>query len=160
MTPDTRPSEKPAPIQFRLRTLLIVVGVLSVVLACGTWYYRTIREPHVRSRQVEATLRSLVNRRPEHVTRGQWGSAVAWTLLLHGNSLVPFEADAGEIRAFQQRLNKKLEGEVDMATIDWIWDEYAELTPHGQQYQRFKEMRDEEMAGVGPNTDVWGMRVP
>jgi hypothetical protein len=94
------------------------------------------------------------------MTRGQWGSAVAWTLNLHGNSLLRFEADRSAITAFEKRLKGKLAGRVDMQTIDWIWNEYANLCPHGASYQRFKPQMLEEINEVGPNDDVWGMNVP
>jgi hypothetical protein len=143
-----------------MRRLLVAIAVLSVFFACYGWFHRRFVQPARHSDAIEQMIQSLALRRPPHVTRGQWASAVAWTNNLHGNSLLPFETDAPTLAAFAERFKKKLDGEVDMTTIDWIWEEYADLTPHGAQYQRFKKIMDEEIAAVGPNDDPWGMRVP
>jgi len=158
---DANPSSSQATrIAFSLKSLLLFTAGVAVVLACGRWYYQAIVEPHRESDAIQSLLHSLAKRRPANVTRGQWGSAVSWTLNLHGNSLLPFEADGPTLRRFRARLEERLAGPVDLSTIDWIWDEYALLTPHGREYQRFKEMRDEEIGTVGPNDDIWSANVP
>lgn len=160
MSSPAKSADEPRQFRFSLRGIFMVMLALAIPLAAYGWFYRQIQAPSIYSNRIEQKIRSLVQRRPADMTRGQWGSAVAWTLNLHGNSLVRFEADYSSIKAFDRRLEEKLRGDVDMSTIHWIWDEYAKLTPHGASYQRFKEMMQEEIDGVGPNTDVWNMKVP
>ncbi|MBC7818316.1 MAG: hypothetical protein IAG10_15630 [Planctomycetaceae bacterium] len=136
---------------------IVILGLL--VAACG-WFDRKFLAPRRHDKAVEQLIGSLAQRRPPDVTRGQWASAVAWTWNLHGNSLLFIEADAPTIAAFEQRLRDRLAGKVDMETIDWIWNEYARLCPHGASFQRFKQRMQEEIETVGPDDDPWGMKVP
>lgn len=146
--------------QFSLRSLLIAVAVVSVVVSCFAWWHRAVTERRELDRQIMVTVRSLAKKRPPNMTRGEWGSAVAWTELLVGNSLLPFEAEADDLRRFQRELEARAEGDVDMSTILWIWDEVGRLTRAGREYQRFRPQMLEEIERVGPNDDPWGMNVP
>ena len=94
------------------------------------------------------------------MTRGQWASAVAWTLNLVGNSQLLFESKLDELSRFQEELDRKTQENVDMATIHWIWDQHAQLTRSGKAYQRFRQQMLEEIECVGPDDDPWGMNVP
>jgi hypothetical protein len=142
-----------------MRPWQIIVAFLFISVVGGGCYIYRATEPNRRSRAVWALIVSLQDRRPPEITRGQWGSAVAWTRNLHANSLLMFEADAPTIAAFERRLRKRLEERVDMRTIDWIWAEYANLCPHGASYQRFKEQMLDEIERVGSDSDSWGMNV-
>jgi len=35
---------------------------------------------------------------------------------------------------FADELEERLKGDVDMATIDWMWEEYVEIAVNGQRY--------------------------
>ena len=37
---------------------------------------------------------------------------------------------------FEEQLDEKLKGDVDLSTIEWIGDRLAETSPHGQQYMK------------------------
>ena len=153
-----RPAKKP--VQFGFRSLLAIVAILAGLFAGYGWLHRTVIAPSRHADEIERLLRSLVACRPADMTRGQWGCAVAWTLNLHSNSMLMFEADVSAIAAFEQRLKDRLAGDVDMQTIDWIWTQYAQLCPHGASYQRLKPQMLEEIQTVGPRDDPWGMNVP
>lgn len=71
-----------------------------------------------------------------------------------------FETDTSTIAAFEERLRKQLEGKVSMQTIQWIWNEYSKACPAGASYQRLKKRMLQEINGVGPDDDIWGMHVP
>jgi hypothetical protein len=148
------------PYQFGLRSLLIVVTIVALVLGGWYWWNRSVAEPRERNDRIRALVDYLALKRPRDMTRSQWGSAVAWTHNLVGNSLLNFEADVDDLRRFQTELERRAGGDVDMATIHWIWDEHARLTPSGARYQRFREVMLDEIARVGPNDDPWGMHVP
>lgn len=153
-------NESPGSKRFGTRSLLVVVALLAIFFTAYGWFHRKFVVTRYHSDAVESLIETLVDKRPPEITRGQWGSAVAWTLNLHGNSLLMFEADGPTIQAFEQRLKQKLAGDVNMETIHWIWDEYANISPHGASYQRFKVQMQDEIDNVGPNDDSWGMRVP
>lgn len=155
--PVSRSAAQPTRLRKWLVAVIVVLGL--IVSACG-WFDRKYLAPRRHDKTVERLIGSLAQRRPPNVTRGQWASAVAWTWNLHGNSLLMFEVDGPTIAAFEQRLKDRLDGNVDMATIDWIWNEYAHLSPHGAKYQRFKARMHEEIETVGPDDDPWGMKVP
>lgn len=158
-SPAIKPSPR-RPLRFGTRTVFTALALLALCFSGYGWFHRKIVAPRRHADAVERKLESLIHRRPRDMTRGQWGSAVAWTLNLHGNSLLMFEAEGPSIKAFEQRLEQRLAGEVDMETIHWIWNEYADLCPHGASYQRFKVQMQEEIDSVGPEDDVWGMNVP
>ena len=102
-------------MQFNLRQVLLLFVALSVLLAASGWYYRTYVEPMHQARAVERRLHALATRRPADMSPRQGESAVAWTSNLHGNSLLPFQADGATIRRFEERLAEKL-----MAKCIWI----------------------------------------
>lgn len=81
----------------------------------------------------------------------EWESAVAWTINLHGNSLLFVQADASTIRTFREALESRTKESVDMETINWIWDSYADLCHGGKRYQRFRKQMNDEIASGGGN---------
>jgi hypothetical protein len=142
--------------QFGMRSLFAVIGILAVLLAGYGWFHRRYVEPRHHAAAIERRLQSLVDSRPHDMSPRQWESAVAWTLNLHANSLISFQADGPAIANFDQRLAKKLAEPVDMHTIHWIWDEYDEICRGGANYQRFRAVMLEEIESGGGN---WGMSV-
>jgi len=45
-----------------------------------------------------------------------------------------------------------------VATVDWIWDEYARITTGGRLYgERYRPTQSAELQHVQPG--VWGIRV-
>lgn len=144
-------------LRFGTRSLFVLITVIAIPLAGYAWLDRRFGEPRRQAQAVERRLESLAMRRPSSMSRRQWESAVAWTLNLHGNSLIMFQADASEIRTFDQKLAKRLSGNVDLETIHWIWDEYAKACPGGANYQKFRSHMDYEIKSGGGN---WGMHVP
>lgn len=145
------------PLRFGLRTLFVAIFVLAVLFAVFGWFHRQVFEPHRHDNAIGKHLRSLAWRRPPEMSPRQWESAVAWTLNLHGNSMLHFEANNATMRDFNERLEQKLSGHIDMKTIEWIWDEYAELCPGGANYQRFRPQMLEEIEAGGGN---WSLNVP
>jgi hypothetical protein len=143
--------------RFGIRSLFILLAVCAVLFAAFGWFHRQMIEPRRASAAVEQRLKSLAGRRPKDMTPRQWESAVAWTQNLHGNSLMFAQADGPTIRRFEGQLAKKLAGDVNMETIHWIWDRYADICPGGANYQRFKPMMMEEIEQGGAN---WGMNIP
>lgn len=153
----TETNRTPRRIQFGIRALFVVLTVLAILLAGYGWLYRKHIEPRQHTAAIEQHLKSLALRRPQELTPRQWESAVAWTGNLHANSLLRFQADGPAIRHLEQRLAKKLAGDVNLDTIHWIWDEYAKACPGGAAYQRFRPQMMEEIEAGGGN---WGLTIP
>jgi hypothetical protein len=149
-------TNRPA-FHFGLRSMLTALCFLAVLLAGYGWYHRRYVEPRYYANAIQRRLESLVDRRPKEMSPRQWESAVAWTLNLHGNSLMRFQAKGAAIASFDERLAKKLAGPVDMSTVHWIWDEYAGICRGGASYQRFRPMMLEEIEAGGGH---WGMNIP
>lgn len=145
----------------QLRYLRLACGGVLILLAG----YGALVYPQVARRayddEIEKMIYGMRSRRPAELSRGQWSEAVGWTGQLHGNSQLWIEADARVLAAFQARFRKKLEDRINLQTIDWIWDEYSRLTPHGQSYQKFKEVMDEQIAAAAKaDSDPWNIGVP
>ncbi len=152
---DQRSDDDPPPAQrgrwrFGIRHLLIVTTIIAVALGVfGWWYELTYVAKFRRNTAIRVVINDLRKRCPPELTPRQWESAVSWTNNLHANSLLPFQSDARTIRQFEDRLRRKTEEKVNMATIDWIWAEYARVCPGGAHYQRFHEQMMEEIAAGG-----------
>ena len=53
--------------------------------------------------------------------------------------------------AFEAELKRRLQGPVTLKDIDWIWDEYAAHTEHGQQYSdKYRPTRDKHVFPIRP----------
>jgi hypothetical protein len=143
--------------RFGTRGLFLLLTLLCLLLAAYAWLDRRILEPGRRADAVQCHLESLASRRPDDMSPRQWESAVAWTLNLHGNSFLRFQADGPAIAAMQRRLESRLADPVGMDTIHWIWDEYGQICQGGANYQRFRAMMIEEIDAGGGN---WNMQIP
>lgn len=153
----TKTTQPPPPLP--VRGILIGTAIFFTLFTAAHLVPYFLGEPMRRQREIGDMVMSLVDRRPPEITRGQWGSAVAWTRNLIGNSMLLAADDMRPIADFQKRLQEKLNGKVDMTTIDWIWEECARLTPQGANYQKFRPVMLEEIAEVGPDNDIWNTGV-
>jgi hypothetical protein len=78
---------------------------------------------------------SLAKKRPLNVSRQQWEGVVAHTINAWANCLTfTKNIPPAEMDRFEHELHQRVQGPVDLATIDWIWDEVVRLTPNGQSY--------------------------
>ncbi len=119
--------------------------VVCALMAFVIWWPSESFRESVKLRDV---IDSLAKRRPSDMEPGQWKIAVWWTSNLDGNSLT-YRADASSIRSLREQLERRLEGDVNMVTIEWIWDSYADLCPSGKRYQRFRQQMLDEIAAEG-----------
>ena len=134
--------------------------MIALLLGAFVWLDRKFGEPSRRSDAILRTIDSLAAKRPQALSKGQWSLAVGSTHNLHCNSLLSQEGELDEIRRFQTELEDRVQGEVSMETINWIWDQYAELTEHGKRYQAYRDFMLEEMQMVAPNADPCGIYLP
>ena len=125
-----------SPPRLRPRDLVVTGIVLCVLVAV---YYFTLgpKLNHRRARaRVTRSLYMLATKRPEGVSADRWASCVGWTLNLHANcSWFPaFPPD--KLLRFADELDGVIQGDVDMRTIDWIWDEYVRHARWGKDYSK------------------------
>ena len=152
MTPTDVESSSRQGLHFTMRFLFVIVAFLPVLLAVSGWYYLEVVVPRHHFRLNGRHIESLSTRCPSDMSPRQWESALYWTIRLHWNSLMPFEVDGPSIRDLEQRLAKKLTGDVTMDTIHWIWDEYSQICPSSERYERkFKSQMMYEIECLGGN---------
>lgn len=138
----------------------VIVFTMVVIVCCATYYkFQNWRAPYREDRALGAVIWRLADHRPADMTPKQWESAVAWTVNLHCNSLT-FLAPADSIRQLRLEIESKLDNtdrSIDIETIHWIWDSYANLCPAGDRYQRFRKQMTDEIESGGGN---WGIEIP
>jgi len=130
-----KPNNALRPPRFSVRGFLTVLVLLSILL----YTYQVIIVSEERfcqtRRRVHDSLWSLHDRCPKEVTPAKWEEIVRQTR----EPVIGCLFWSAEIRdmpryyRFVDELDERLEGEVDMGTIDWIWDEFVEISMHGQR---------------------------
>ena len=114
---------------------IVVAAVLALIGGATAFWFLALGPIYEHRHwygRVRADLYSLADKRPTDVTPGQWGFLVGWTINLHANSAAAKEwVDRGDTWPFVEELERRLKGPVTVATIDWIWDEYARITKGG-----------------------------
>ena len=126
-------------VTVRRRTWLVMsICVATGIIALWSGLYEPWKQHRDFCRATRAKLATLAKKRPAGLTRKQWNNVVGWTIQAHGNTLVPtLWIPRADMRRFEVELNKRLEGQVDLATIDWIWDQFELLAPRfGPEYSR------------------------
>ena len=124
-----------------------VIAVAAI--ACSLAWFRHVQEPYRETQKLHNLIQSLASRCPPDMDKTQWNVAVDWTNNLNGNTLVWGFNDGSAIRKHRQQIETRLQGEVDMGTIVWIWDRYAELCPAGLKYQEWRQVMLDEIAKTG-----------
>jgi hypothetical protein len=123
---------------MRRRLLHALGGSLLILLPLGYWYciHRPLRQFYDWSANVKSELRSLATRRPATVPPGEWEFLVGWTLHLHDNcAFSPRSITNDDLRfAFTEELRNRLQGEISVETIEWIWSQYRQFTRLGPTY--------------------------
>jgi hypothetical protein len=132
---------------------LAVFGVLAAVAFCvalpAVWIWPQFVYARERSAAHEVVAQ-LADRRPADVDAAVWEAATSWAVTAYGNvcfteSHVPLD----ELRRFHDDVKERLEGPVNLATIDWVWQRLGETGLHGAQYRdRFEPQYLENLKAV------------
>lgn len=116
-------------------TLLVVICLISYVLAK---VYPFIRHGHVADRMDIAILR-LTETRPPELTDDQWAYCITRTWNLHCNyGLIPSYVPTHELERIERELQRRIDTGPDLATIDWIWDQYIQCCPRAKDYEHYR----------------------
>jgi hypothetical protein len=140
---------------FSLRSMLLGVLLISLVLAFVAPFVRFVSEQRKFLGlvvQVQEEIESLELRRPPDVPPDQWNRAVAWTRNLIGQVyFLPVASDPDSLEQLRDELRQKLNGSVDLGTLQWIW-EYCENAPRqGAMWATY--FRDVRLLTKEPITD-------
>jgi hypothetical protein len=134
----------------------IIVALLCVlVLACVALFVVRVAYPLYAYAQEQRAafdlVRQLAHRKPPEANAKAWEVATRWASTAVGNVCFSEEhVPIAELRRFRADLAARLEGDVDLSTIDWIWQRLAKTGPHGREYQQKFEAayRDEVNAAL------------
>jgi len=130
---------------------LLIAGFVAVAY----WMSEPIRSRLQWHDRVRADLKKLARLRPVDANGGQWDYAVGWTWQLNSNC---WDVDRTWIHGFADELERRMEGRVGHADIEWIWDEYAKHTKHGQGYSdKYRPTRSPDFALIADTTRTFGL---
>jgi hypothetical protein len=111
---------------------LALICFFGIGAAMWIEFVQPFLSAHHWSRRVDAEIRLLEQRRPADVDPDEWEFIVSWTINLHGNC--GEITDRNRAQAFAEEFERRLLDGVDLATIDWIWDEYGRFSKYGKEY--------------------------
>ena len=135
----------------------VICATTIVVVAFCMWAHQRGERRQLEA-VIESHIKSLAYKRPSELSKLEWESAVAWTLNLHANSLLSHEANHAAIASLEQEIRERAEGkEVSLEVIVWIWNAYANISPHGREYQKWKPVMLEEIKSGGAH---WSLEIP
>ena len=114
-----------------LTALSVVVGLLVPVQRMVIEHSKYHRQ-HQRAQEL---VLSLADRRPPDVTPEEWEIATGWAANAFGNTCIsPSRVSLDELKRFSAELEIKTAEDVDIATIDWIWQRLSDAGPAGKRY--------------------------
>lgn len=126
-------------IRLSTRRLMLLVALITLPLAFDARYLKPYRDHRRWFSRVDACLEKLNAKQPQNLSIELWTNLTNWNNNLHGNcGFSPFYlTDKQLAEAFADELELRVEGPVDLKTIDWIWDEYMRFT-RLKSYNRFR----------------------
>jgi hypothetical protein len=130
---DGVPRLKPASSFLRYGCLTIAAA-LAIGCALLLTYITAIRSRHMKwYHAVERRIVELADKRLEGVTPEQWAYCLDTTWNLHVNFGAYDYFDPKRRDEFLAEFGRRLARPIDLATIDWIWDQYVEHA-HARHY--------------------------
>ena len=140
---------------------VLTLGTLAATFAVVAWPLDAILGEHCRrlwaAENVRAHIGRLALTTPQGLSDNEWVAAVRWTDNIHVGSLLAFESDLDAIRQLDHEIVARETAGADMATIDWLWDRFAQLTPSGRRYrENFRDQMRKYVEYVRTNGDVYG----
>ncbi len=136
----------PSPLFKRIVLIVALFGTLGFAF----WFFgiRPHEEGMRTGKQIERAILKLSTKCPADVSRERWAHCIAWTWQLHTNYGPYSYWDRDERQRFIEELEQRVNGHVDMATIDWIWDQYVESTTGGRDYDGYRPTVPERLEEV------------
>jgi hypothetical protein len=116
------------------------------------WSLARVRENGRLWQEACSKINSLGTRKPANVPPDQWQRAVEWTANVVGQIYcVHTFDDPEEIRRLCESLDQKIAGQVDLTTLQWVWEQCEDEEDVRHVYAiRFRDVR---LLTAGPITD-------
>lgn len=144
-------------------SLVVSVSVFAILLGI---YLVVVRPNQIHDKWFDAVnyrILQLAEKRPDGVSREQWASCILMTWNLNWNcGALPTWFQPSARDPFLAEFDRRLQGKVDIGTIDWIWDQYCLYSTRGFSYSRVyrpttpESLVPAEAKAVGEyNLDVW-----
>ncbi len=102
---------------------------------------------HKRSfERVDTAVKALADRKPPAVTHREWMFIVGWTYnAIHNCCATRYYIDNLEhFHAFSYEIGDRCREDIDLHTIDWIWDELEQFSRYGKSYSESWRPTDPE----------------
>jgi hypothetical protein len=126
--------------RITLRGSMIIVAILAAFL--GFLVVPMLRHIDRQNKRAEyrrvahslvGMIDALTTRAPEGVSSAVWTCAVKQTMACQFNVCFASEPapSAEELYDLREELDRKLLGTVDLKTLEWMWDRYAQMGPAG-----------------------------
>jgi len=130
------------------RWYLGCLGLLAAsALAFGMCVWLLVIRPQQQHmewyRMVENRILTLATKRPADVSPKQWAFCLHWTWNLHTNAGNYNNFDRAASEEFLAEFDRRLNGKVDLRTIEWIWDQYVEHSQGGHRYSHYRPTNPE-----------------
>ncbi len=108
---------------LKLGCVIFTVAVL-ICLVPVVRHVMLIREAIGLSREVQQSITDMKRQRPADVPERQWDLAVAWTSNIIAQVFFGYdEKELPGLRKLAEDLEERRKGQVDLTTLQWIWDE-------------------------------------
>ena len=133
-------------LRFSVRTMLLGltgIAVLTALLVPPATHLARWREHNALTQRVVHRITTMKSRKPTGVPGAQWSQAVDWTAnLIAQVYFSPIESDPDSLRQLAESLDERARGQVDLSTLQWIWDECEKAPRDGAEYAiRFRDVR-------------------
>ena len=115
---------------------LVALGVLVIPFAVSfslfVWH-RSVRE------KMDLAIMRLAVECPRGLSEDQWAYCVTWTWQLHSNyGSHPSYVPTDDLDRIADELDERIDRGANLATINWIWDEYIKAYPRARRYNHYR----------------------
>jgi hypothetical protein len=112
--------------------VILIIGYLAVKV------YPFTRHRPVAKR-MEVTILRLSKEVPAGLTEEQWAYCIVYTWMLHGNfGSMPSHVPTDDLIRIERGLQEKIDQGADLATIDWVWNQYIKGYPRARHFDHFR----------------------
>jgi hypothetical protein len=122
----------------RLIFATVAATVCASVLVVYFGGIRPLQLHSAAAKRMDRAIARLADKCPAGLTDDQWAYCIVWTWNLNSNyghfNFVPTE----DLLRIEEELQRRIDAGADVATIDWIWDEYVRAYPRAANYEHFR----------------------
>ncbi|HUG19433.1 MAG TPA: hypothetical protein VMM56_10670 [Planctomycetaceae bacterium] len=87
---------------------------------------------------METAITRLALHRPSDLTDDQWAYCILYTWNLHtGYGGVPSYVPTDDLERIVAEFETRIDAGPDLATIDWLWEEYFRAYPRARNYNKY-----------------------